>query len=69
MKVTVSFVTGVNVYRSLKPEDFQVVADYREIADNPSEKCNIYLKKYPQGISRVHLNVNEVDYLIEEQIE
>ncbi len=69
MKVTVSFVTGVNVYRLLKPEDFQVVADYREIADNPSEKCNIYLKKYPQGISRVHLNVNEVDYLIEEQIE
>ncbi len=69
MKVTVSFVTGINIYRSLKVEDFTVVADYKDIAANPSEKCRIYIKKYPQGISRVHLNIDEVDYLIEEQIE
>lgn len=69
MKVTVSFVTGVSVYRSLKPEDFTIVADYDEIAANPSEKCHIYIKKSPPGISRVHLNINEVDYLIEEQVE
>ncbi len=69
MKVTVSFVTGVSVYRSLKPEDFTIVADYDEIAANPSEKCRIYVKKSPPGISRVHLNINEVDYLIEEQVE
>jgi hypothetical protein len=69
MKVTVSFVTGVSVYRSLKPEDFTIVADYDEIAANPSEKCRIYIKKSPPGISRVHLNINEVDYLIEELVE
>lgn len=69
MKVTVSFVTGVSVYRSLKPEDFTIVADYDEIAANPSEKCRIYIKKSPPGISRVHLNINEVDYLIEEKVE
>ena len=69
MKVTVSFVTGVSVYRSLKPEDFTIVADYDEIAAKPSEKCRIYIKKSPSGISRVHLNINEVDYLIEEQVE
>lgn len=69
MKVKVSFVTGVSVYRSLKPEDFTIVADYDEIAANPSEKCRIYIKKSPPGISRVHLNINEVDYLIEEQVE
>ena len=69
MKVTVSFVTGLSVYRSLKPEDFTIVADYDEIAANPSEKCRIYIKKSPPGISRVHLNINEVDYLIEEQVE
>ena len=61
--------TGINIYRSLKVEDFTVVADYKEISANPSEKCRIYLKKYPQGISRVHLNIDEVDYLIEEQVE
>jgi hypothetical protein len=69
MKVTVSFVTGVSVYRSLKPKDFTVVADYNEIAAHPSEKCHIYIKKAPQGISRVHLNIDEVDYLIEENVE
>ena len=69
MKVTVSFVTGVSVYRSLKAEDFIIVADYNEIAASPSEKCRIFIKKYPQGISRVHLSTDEVDYLIEEQIE
>ena len=35
-KVTVSFVTGVNVFRNLRPEDFTVVADYNEIQRHPS---------------------------------
>ena len=68
-RVTIHFVTGVNIYRNLKPDDFTVVADYQELKSNPSEKCHIYLKKSPPGISRVHLNIEEVDYLIEEQIE
>ena len=68
-RVTVRFVTGINIYRSLKPEDFTVVADYQELKSSPSEKCHIYLKKSPPGISRVHLNIEEVDYLIEEKTE
>jgi len=66
-KVRVNFVTGVNVYRQLKPTDFVVVADYNELLSNPSEKCNIYLRKVPYGISRATLAVKQVDYLIEEQ--
>ena len=65
-RVTVHFVTGVSVFKNLKPEDFTVVADYREMKTNPSEKCRIYLKKAPPGISRAHLSVDAVDYLIEE---
>ena len=68
-RVTVHFVTGVNLYRNLKPEDFTVVADYQELKANPSEKCHISLKKSPPGISRVHLSIDEVDYLIEETTE
>lgn len=64
-KVSVSFVAGVSVYRNLKPEDFTVVADYQELKKNPSEKCHIYLKNVPNGISRTRLEVNMVDYLIE----
>ena len=68
-KVQVHFVTGVRQFRTLRPEDFTVIADYKEISRNPSEKCNIYLKKMPQGISRATLEINQVDYLIEEQEE
>ena len=66
-KVTVSFVTGVNVFRNLRPEDFTVVADYNEIQRHPSEKCRIVLKDVPPGISRARLEVSLVDYLIENE--
>lgn len=64
-KVSVSFVSGVSVFRKLKPTDFVVIADYNELRNNPSEKCHIYLKTVPQGISRARLNLSMVDYLIE----
>lgn len=66
-KISVSFVAGVSVYRNLKPEDFTVIVDYNEIQRNPSEKCRIYLKDTPSGISRVKLETTMVDYLIESQ--
>ncbi|MBO4719044.1 MAG: YbbR-like domain-containing protein [Prevotella sp.] len=65
-RVTVHFVTGVSVYKNLTYEDFTVVADYLEMKANPSEKCRIYLKKVPSGISRARLSIDAVDYLIEE---
>ena len=65
-KVRVSFVTGINVYRNLKPTDFVVVADYNELKGKRSEKCNIYLRQVPEGITRATLATKQVDYLIEE---
>ena len=66
-KVKVSFVTGVSHYRTLKPSDFTVVADYNELKGQLSEKCNIYLQVVPHGISRAKLDIQQVDYLIEEE--
>lgn len=66
-KVRVNFVTGASVFRTLRAEDFEVVADYNELKNSPSEKCRIYLKSSPPGISRVRLATTQVDYLIEEQ--
>lgn len=65
-KVSVRFVAGVSQIRQLRPEDFVVVADYNEIMQNPADKCNIYLRKSPHGISRAALDIKQVDYLIEE---
>lgn len=66
-KVSVNFVSGVSVFRSLKTSDFRIIADYNELKLNPSEKCHIYLKDVPQGISRARLSVSMVDYLIESE--
>ncbi|MCR5242898.1 MAG: YbbR-like domain-containing protein [Prevotella sp.] len=66
-KVKVSFVTGVSQFRNLRPEQFVVTADYKEIIAKPSDKCNIYLKSVPSGISRATLDLKQVDYLIEEE--
>ena len=66
-RVTVSFVTGVNNFRLLKASDFTVVADYDEIKAHPSsEKCNLYLRHTPSGISRATLLTTQADYLIEQ---
>ena len=66
-RVKVNFVAGVGQIKSLQPEDFSVIADYLEIEQKPSEKCNIYLRGVPQGISRATLSTKQVDYLIEEE--
>lgn len=66
-KVKVHFVAGANLIRTLHPEDFVVVADYREIIEKQQEKCSLYLRHVPQGVSRASLDVRQVDYLIEEE--
>jgi YbbR domain-containing protein len=66
-KVSVKFVTGINVYRTLTAKDFTVVADYNDIMKRKSDKCNLFLQQTPQGITRASLVTKQVDYLIEER--
>ena len=66
-KLTVRFVTGMKNYRTISPADFLIVADYNELRDDASAKCNVYLRQHPDGIQRVKVETNQVDYLIEEQ--
>ena len=66
-KVTVKFVTGVNIYRTLSVSDFTVVVDYNELKSTKSEKCNLTLLKVPEGITHATLVTRQADYLIEEK--
>lgn len=66
-KVKVNFTVGASMYRYIKPTDFKVVVDYNEVARNPSDKCNIYLKGKPRDVSNARLELKQVDYLIEQQ--
>lgn len=66
-KASVSFVAGATLIKKLRPEDFVVVVDYKEIEQSPAEKCKLYLKKVPHGVSRAVINQKQVDYLIESE--
>lgn len=65
-KVSVRVVTGMKQYRSLSPQDFQIVADYNVFSRYPSSKCSISIHRKPEGIMKATLEVGQVDYLIEE---
>ena len=66
-KVKVNFVAGVSQIRNLSPDEFTVITDYLEIEQKESDKCNLYLRDVPQGISRATLSIKQVDYLIEDE--
>ena len=66
-RVTVNFIVGASMFRSISSEQFAVVVDYNEIIDHPSDKCSIHLRETPQGVRNARLKMTQVDYLIEEQ--
>ena len=65
--VKVNFSVGARLFRQVRPKDFEVVVDYREIAAHPSDKCNLYLRAKPRIVSKVQLDMKQVDYLIVQQ--
>ena len=66
-RVTVNFIVGASMFRSISSDQFAVVVDYNELIEHPSDKCNIYLRQCPQGVRNARLQMTQVDYLIEEQ--
>ena len=66
-KVTVRFTIGASLFRTIKPNLFKVVVDYEELAVNPSDKCTLQLRSVPRSVSKASLEIDRVDYLLEQQ--
>lgn len=75
-KITVRFAVGATRLRSmpknpqtkaLLPQGFRVVVNYQDIADHPSDKCDIRLTAVPAGVHNARLEVDKVDYLLEQK--
>lgn len=64
---TVKYSVGANVYRQVRPTDFEVYVDYKEIASHPSDKCRLYLRSHSRLARNARLVSDRVDYLIEQQ--
>jgi hypothetical protein len=66
-KVKVVYTVGASAIRNISPGQFTVVADYNDILAHPSDKCPVKLTAKPSGLKNVKLELDEVNYLIEEQ--
>ena len=66
-KVTVRFTIGASLFRTINPSLFKVVVDYEELAANPSHKCTLQLRSVPRSVSKASLEIDRVDYLLEQQ--
>ena len=66
-KVAVRFTIGASLFRTIKPSLFKVVVDYEELAANPSDKCTLQLRSVPRSVSKASLEIDRVDYLLEQQ--
>ena len=66
-KVTVRFTIGASLFRTIRPEMFKVVVDYKELVDQPSDKCTLQLRSVPRSVSKARLDIQKVDYLLEQQ--
>ena len=66
-KVTVRFTIGASLFRTIKLSLFKVVVDYEELAANPSDKCTLQLRSVPRSVSKASLEIDRVDYLLEQQ--
>lgn len=65
-KVTVTFTVGANDFRNITASRFVVEADYADIAEG-QDKCDIHLRQYPKEVKSASLQVQRVDYVIENQ--
>ncbi len=66
-RVKVKFNVGAATFRDIAPQQFTVVVDYRDIVANPSNKCSLTLRSVPHGVRNAHVEIGQVDYLIEQQ--
>ena len=75
-KVTVHFAVGATRLYSmpknpqtkvLLPQGFRVVVNYQDLVDHPSDKCDIRLTAVPTGVHNARLEVDKVDYLLEQK--
>ena len=66
-RVTVNFIVGASMFRSISSDQFAVVVDYNELPEHRPDKFNIHLRQCPQGVRTPRLQMTQVDYLIEEQ--
>lgn len=66
-RVKVLFTVAASQFRNVHPIQFTVVADYKDIAAHPTEKCTLKIREIPEEVKNARLEQPQVDYLVENQ--
>lgn len=61
----VTYLAPSALANAIKQEDFVIVISYAELLENESGKCTPHITSQPDGVSGVHIDPIEVDFLIE----
>ena len=68
-RIKILFTAGASMVRDIKmhPDNFVVTADYNDFGKRHTEKCQLVLHSKPHSVHSARLEMNQVDYLIEQQ--
>lgn len=65
-KVKVTFQVGSRKFNDFNASDFAIYVPYDELRRLGSEKYNLKLNHYPEGVNNIRMSPTQVDFLIEE---
>ena len=64
--VTISFRVGTKDYKNITEENFVLTTTYEELMEMPDSILTLQLRSVPEGVSRVKIEPQAVQYLIEQ---
>ncbi len=64
-RVDVVAAVGIERSKKLRPEQFAVVADFKDLPEDPSQKLKLRVYMQPTGVVKTTIKENMVDYVIE----
>ena len=65
-KIQITFQIGLSRFRKVTADDFHLYVSYEELLNLGADKYTVKLRRYPEGVSHVRFNPEQVDFLIEQ---
>ncbi|MFD1063634.1 CdaR family protein [Winogradskyella litorisediminis] len=63
-QVELIYYVDIESYKSIKPEDFEVVADFSKISDSDQNSLNLEIKKVSDKVKNARLFQNSIEFII-----
>lgn len=65
--VQLSCFVGLNAFKEIYPELFEVAIDFNELMDSPGNKVAVRIMRKPENVTNVRVKPDSVEYILEEK--